>query len=357
MNQPKLSLVFPCWHASDHMQHVLEDLQAQTFKDFEAILVNDGDDSQVAAMEAIAAQDNRIRIVHREQNGGVAAARNAGTDAATTGWVTYPDPDDRFGPNYAKSLFEAVDGTGVEMACGGYTLLVVEDNKSIQKNARIDNNQVVMDFGEGYEFMLNPTLFPYAWNKLYKIELMREHALQQDTHFQISQDYAFNMIYFTFCKEVGMIRNCDYTYYQYKKSNGRRYHPQYFQYKLEIIKLREQFHRHIGLSERQIAEMREKEINMEAFEYIKRYCAFDSHLSLRQTATEIRTNLLSQPQVVDAILQSDPYDRITHILHRLIKLDNAYIIAFMTRLTSSVRHLNPKAYTKVKHFLRGNNKK
>ncbi len=85
---PRVSLVFPCYHAGHHMQHVLDDLQAQTFKEFEAILVNDGDDSQTEAMKEIASKDNRIRIVHRDRNGGVAAARNSGTEAVTTQWVT-----------------------------------------------------------------------------------------------------------------------------------------------------------------------------------------------------------------------------------------------------------------------------
>lgn len=104
----KVSLVIPCWHAAQHMPHVLEDLQAQTFKDFEAILVNDGDDSQVESMELIASKNSRIRIVRLYQNSGVSAARNAGTDIAQAPWVGYADPDDRFGPNYLQSLYKAV---------------------------------------------------------------------------------------------------------------------------------------------------------------------------------------------------------------------------------------------------------
>ena len=93
MGIPKVSLVFPCWHAAKHMPHVLEDLQAQTFKDFEAILVNDGDDSQIPAMEEIAAKDNRIRIINRPDNGGASSARNSGMDIAKSPWIIFPDPD------------------------------------------------------------------------------------------------------------------------------------------------------------------------------------------------------------------------------------------------------------------------
>ena len=153
MHTPKVSLVFPCWHAAQHMSHILEDLQAQTFKDFEAILVSDGDDSQLEAMESIAAKDSRIRIVRLEKNGGAAAARNAGTDAVTTEWVTYPDPDDRLGPNYVRSLFEAVDDKGVEMACGGCRRVKVDTGETRLCDIGVDNSPEILKMEEGYEKM------------------------------------------------------------------------------------------------------------------------------------------------------------------------------------------------------------
>jgi glycosyltransferase involved in cell wall biosynthesis len=356
MSQPKVSLVFPCWHAAQHMQHVLEDLQAQTFKDFEAILVNDGDDGQVEAMEAIAAQDSRIRIVNLPQNSGVAAARNAGTDAVTSEWVTYPDPDDRFGANYVKSLYEAVDGTDVEMACGGFSKHIVENCGILHQYINTNGDPKIMDIASGYELMLHPGVFSYVWNKLYSIGIIHNNNLLQERHFQIAQDYAFNMMFFTFCKKVGLVSNCDYVYYYYQNgSNSNRFHPFFFQYKLEIIDLRENFHRIIGWPESRISEVRQEEISKESFQYVKRFYAFNSQFSIRDIAKEIKKNYLSQPNIVNAVKKTDPgKDYIKRIFRFLTKLGSSYTMAITFRIMFAVRHRFTSLYARKRNLLRGN---
>lgn len=355
MKEPKVSLVFPCWHAAQHMPHVLEDLQAQTFKEFEAILVNDGDDSQMEAMEAIAAQDSRIRIIRLEQNSGVAAARNAGTDAVTTNWVTYPDPDDRFGPNYVKSLYKAVDGTGVEMACGGFTQLIVENGGIYNQFIKTVNDPMTTDIAAGYELMLSSEVFYSAWNKLYNIGIMLNNRLRQDSHFQIAQDYAFNMNYFTFCKKVGLVSNCDYIYYYNQRgSNGSQFHPFFFQYRLEIIDLREHFHRHIGWAESRIAEMRQSETVEQSLQYVKRFYAYGSPLPLQVVVKEIEKNYFSQPGLVDTVLKTDPGDDFVKRIFRILtKLGSPYIMAVTFRIMLAVRSQFPLLYARKRNLLRG----
>lgn len=355
MKEPKVSLVFPCWHAAQHMPHVLEDLQAQTFKEFEAILVNDGDDSQTEAMEAIAAQDSRIRIIRLEQNSGVAAARNAGTDAVTTNWVTYPDPDDRFGTNYVKSLYNAVDGTGVEMACGGYFRLIVENGGIFNQFIETYNDPMATDIAAGYELMLLHNVFNSAWNKLYNVEIMRNNCLRQDSHFQIAQDYAFNMKYFLFCKKVGLVSNCGYTYYSYSGgSNGKRYHPLFFQYKLEIIEYRKQFHHYINWPESRIAETYQEEICNESFHYVKRFYAYGSTFSLHNVANDIKRDYFSKPNLVDAVLKTDPgKDFVKRIFRILTKLGNSYIMAITFRVMFAVRSHFSTLYARKRELLRG----
>lgn len=352
---PKISLVFPCWHAARHMPHVLENLKAQTLKDFEAILVNDGDESQVEAMEQIAVQDSRIRIVRLEQNSGVAAARNAGTDAVSTEWVTYPDPDDRFGPNYVKSLYEAVDGTGADMACGGFSRLIVENGGIHHQFIDTDSDQIIMDMFGAYELMLTPNVFSFAWNKLYNVEIMRRNCLRQDNHFQIAQDYAFNMVYFLFCKKVGLIRDCGYTYYHYESgSNGKRFHPLFFQYKREIIDLRKQFHQHIGWPEYRISETYREELCIEAFQYVSRFYAYNTQLPFHKVAKEIQNNIFSQPYIVDAVLQTNPgQDYIKRAFRLLTKLGSAYIMAITFRFMFFIRHRFAAIYARKRNLVRG----
>lgn len=352
MSRPKVSLVFPCWHAAQHMQHVLEDLQAQTFKDFEVIMVNDGDNGQVEAMEAIAAQDSRIRIINLPQNRGVAAARNAGTDAVTSEWVTYPDSDDRIGPNYVKSLYEAVDGAGVEMACGGFTMFYASTGKYENHFIKI-NNSPVMGIVEGYEQIM--PLKGTVWNRLYNMEIIRSNRLRQDVNFKTMQDCAFNMTYYPFVKQVGLVNNCDYIYYSVDYgTNGSRYNYLYLQNYLKLLDLQENFHRQIGWSELQVIKKTDKDISYRLSKILQNYYAIDSPLSIGEITKIIEFDLLGNSRIVKAILQQDyGNDYLMRLLQYLVRIDNARLIALTFKVFVAGKRRWGSLYYKIKPFFRG----
>ena len=337
MNQPKISLVFPCWHAAEHMQHVLDDLQAQTFKDFEAILVNDGDDSQIKAMEAIVAQDSRIRILHRQQNGGVAAARNSGTDAATTPWVTYPDPDDRFGPNYTQSLFAAVDGTGVDMACGGYKVYYVETKKYLTRDINTISPIDCLDIANGYKRMYEADVQYVAWNKLYSVDIIHKFGLRQNINYKSRQDSHFNAIYFPLIKKVGLVKNCDYIYKGYKLglSNSTRYNPLFIPNKYETIDLFSQFQRQIGWPEQKVMDVRNSDL-LKAIKNMFLILFFsDANLTIKEAAAKIQSDFFDQPELVAVIKHANiKRDRTLQLIKTLTYIGSASMTVLTFRLIS-----------------------
>lgn len=351
----KLSLVFPCYHAAQYMDRVLEELQAQTFKDFEAILVNDGDDSQVEAMERIAAQDNRIKIVHRKENGGVAAARNSGTDAVSSHWVTYPDPDDRFGSNYVRSLFEAVDGKDVEMACSGFSWFSVRSGKIKERFIGIDSSPLFLEMSKGYEIMWKYGVCGTAWNKLYSMKVIHENKLHQDTSFMNWQDAHFNQIYFPFVRRVGLVKDCGYVYHSYDSgTNTLRYNPNYLKNRIFIIGLREQFHRRLGWPEQRIIDAKRRELASEAIIMFKNLLAFDNHLTVNEASQKIKSELLSQPEIVDAVLQADfGKDYLQRLTQLLVRIGNARFAAITFKTLANGKRRFSNLYERMKPFVRG----
>ena len=118
--QPKISVIIPCWHATEYLDKFYENLQAQTFKDAEWIFVNDGDASQNEKLQAMAEKDSKIRVIWKE-NGGVSSARNMGIDEAKGEWIVFSDADDWFRPYYLESLYSAVKDSDADIAIGGYS--------------------------------------------------------------------------------------------------------------------------------------------------------------------------------------------------------------------------------------------
>ncbi|HLH44199.1 MAG TPA: glycosyltransferase family A protein [Bryobacteraceae bacterium] len=98
-----MSAIIPAYNAAGYIREALDSIFAQSFPDFEAIVVNDGSPDG-GALESVLASysDTRLRYL-RKTNGGLSSARNAGIAAARGKWVAFLDADDIWLPNYLNS--------------------------------------------------------------------------------------------------------------------------------------------------------------------------------------------------------------------------------------------------------------
>ena len=79
---PRISVIVPVYRAQEYLADCVNSLLAQTFQDFELLLVDDGSPDECPRLcEAFAQKDSRIRVIHQD-NQGVSAARNTGIEAA-----------------------------------------------------------------------------------------------------------------------------------------------------------------------------------------------------------------------------------------------------------------------------------
>lgn len=100
--EEKISIVVPVYHAADYLAQTLAMVQAQSYTDWELILVEDGPgDGSAEVIEAYlsAHEDSRICLIRQKENGGAAHARNIGVDAATGRYLAYLDADDVWFPD------------------------------------------------------------------------------------------------------------------------------------------------------------------------------------------------------------------------------------------------------------------
>ena len=104
MNTPLLSIIIPVYNVSPYIGECLDSLQAQTFRDFEALLVDDGStDGSGLICDRYAAADSRFKVI-RKTNGGVSSARNAALDKCTGKYLTMLDPDDSVSPDTYENV-------------------------------------------------------------------------------------------------------------------------------------------------------------------------------------------------------------------------------------------------------------
>lgn len=109
MEHVKISVVVPVYKVEAYLQECIDSILAQTFRDFELILVNDGSpDSSGDICEAAAKSDARIRVQH-QQNQGVTRARANGVAAAQGEFITFVDSDDTLPPHALQILVNHAD--------------------------------------------------------------------------------------------------------------------------------------------------------------------------------------------------------------------------------------------------------
>ena len=116
----KLTIIIPVYNKIRYLSNLLEQLRAQTFTDFECLLIDDGStDGSGAVCDEFAAKDTRLRVFHIP-NGGVSHARNVGLDHARGEYVTFIDSDDGIRPDYLDNLVHCMVESGAELVISGY---------------------------------------------------------------------------------------------------------------------------------------------------------------------------------------------------------------------------------------------
>lgn len=169
--KPLLSIIVPVYDVERYLPKCLDSILAQTFTDFELILVDDGSpDNCPALCDAAAAKDARIRVIH-QKNGGLSAARNAGLDAARGGWIGFVDSDDYIAPEMYEAMYHAVQSTGADLALCDYAEVDEAGAPCQSMHIRLEKK----DF-TGRDLLKNATdsTIQPAWNKLYRRDVFAQ---------------------------------------------------------------------------------------------------------------------------------------------------------------------------------------
>lgn len=130
---PQISVIVPVYKVEQYLHRCVDSILAQTYPDFELILVDDGSpDRSPVICDEYAKKDQRVVVIH-QANGGLSAARNAGIDWAFANsdsqWFTFIDSDDWIHPEYLARLLKGAQDHGVSISIGAYA--TVKDDHEV----------------------------------------------------------------------------------------------------------------------------------------------------------------------------------------------------------------------------------
>ena len=179
--KPEISIIVPVYQVEKYLNECIDSILAQTFTDFELILVDDGSpDNCPALCDAAAKRDSRVRVIHK-QNGGVSTARNAGLDAAQGNWIAFVDSDDTAAPEYLEKMHKAVLETGADFAiCSSQCI------DEMGKTLAGGEHRLLNEFLPQEEVLRRMVVsdFQVPWNKLYRRKLLENLRYPENKAFE-----------------------------------------------------------------------------------------------------------------------------------------------------------------------------
>ena len=112
-------VIVPVYNVGPYIRRCLDSILAQTERDIEVILIDDGStDGCGEICDGYARADGRVRVIHNE-NRGLAATRNTGLELANGEYISFIDSDDWIEPETFSELLKAASANGADIVAGG----------------------------------------------------------------------------------------------------------------------------------------------------------------------------------------------------------------------------------------------
>lgn len=168
-NAPRLSIIMPVYNVERYLREAVDSVIAQTFTDWELILVDDGStDSSPAICDKYAESDSRIKVIH-QQNGGLSAARNSGLRASTGHIIGFVDSDDWIDDRMYEKMMNAMESTQADMVLCGYSF-EWQNRTKVKRPMPTDS---LLDYHQAMRALFeNRAIESYSWDKIYRRKII-----------------------------------------------------------------------------------------------------------------------------------------------------------------------------------------
>lgn len=211
MSFPLVTLIVPIYNAAAYLENCLDTIKAQSYREFEALLVNDGStDASFDICRSYVQSDSRFRLIDKP-NSGVSDSRNRALDQACGKYLQFLDSDDWLTPNAIETLVHAAESTGADLVLSHFYRVVGE---RMAQRGHIKARQVLtrQEFAE--EMMKAPANYYYGvlWNKLYRRSIVEAHRLRFPSDINWCEDFLFNLNYIEHVRLVSAVPEPIYYY-------------------------------------------------------------------------------------------------------------------------------------------------
>lgn len=247
--EPVISVIMPVYNGVKYIEAAVNSVLAQTFHDFELILVDDGaSDGSGVLCDKLGMKDCRIRVFHKE-NQGVSAARNMGMRYAKGKYLAFIDHDDCYLPEFLQKMLEMAESCDVQLIkCGRWDRFLDEKESFRYSMICCNERREIMDNAEFAKEYLrfkqkNERMLASVWNGLYlKSFIDRHRILFPEAFIYGFEDISFNYQCFLAGANIAFLPDVLYVHsIRSNQSTSAGFYPEWLSLKLAVYELEKSF--------------------------------------------------------------------------------------------------------------------
>lgn len=228
---PFFSLVMPAYNCEDTLGLTIDSILAQSFTDFELIIINDGStDSTEEVIRNYQKLDKRIRY-QTIPNGGPGNARNVGIKDTKGEFLFLVDADDQLDKNNLEIRAELLKNSQTDLLIGSYQTNILDNNEIVDQKLTIAPDLFFSTKNEFLEHvypLMEQQLMYVIWNKVYRLDLIKKNKIVFPPY-KSCEDRLFNLEYFKYVKKCLVTSKVLYHYsFDGKNSLTNKYFPNKF---------------------------------------------------------------------------------------------------------------------------------
>ena len=203
----KLSIIIPVYKTEHTLKRCVESVLGQRFRDYQLILVDDcSPDSCPQLCDDFARRDQRVQVIHCQQNRGLSNARNAGIAKAKGEYITFIDSDDYLGEDTLKPLMDLL-AVHHDYDILEYSVHEHYGRPTGMNTLRLENREYY-DMRR-YWYEAKAYQHSYSWNKIYRRELF------DNVNFPVGRIFEDMFVLPLLLERCQMVATCSEGYYFY----------------------------------------------------------------------------------------------------------------------------------------------
>ena len=216
---PEISIIVPVYNVEPYLRQCLDSVLAQSFANFELILIDDGSqDNSGVICDEYAARDDRIYVIH-QKNRGQGCARNVGIDQAEGKYIIFLDSDDYWLPSTLEILYAEAERNQTQVIVFGARLFWEDEEESKTDcfyRYTVDNGIVCSGTDRLKKTMDAKEYHSEPWSRFCLLDYLRKAGLRFDEGI-IHEDAKFSFLSILYAERVECI---DEQLYQYRQWSG-----------------------------------------------------------------------------------------------------------------------------------------